>query len=92
MANVGDRLFNVGKYPFGILDELGPGLGKADLPGCSEKQPGTKFMFQSRNPFRKSGLAKSQTFACASKVKFFRHGDEAFQLSDVQYVLLCGST
>ena len=89
VTNIGNRLFDIGKDPFGILDELRPGLGKADLPGRSEKQPGPEIVFQGGHPFRQSGLAQPQTFACASEVKFFRDCDEAFQLSDVQSVPLC---
>tara|TARA_B110000037_G_scaffold128746_1_gene146279 strand:- start:2667 stop:2936 length:270 start_codon:yes stop_codon:yes gene_type:complete len=88
VANIGDRPFNIGKDPFGILDELRSGLGQADLPGRSEKQPGTQFVFQRGDPFRESGLAQSKAFACSSEVKFFSDGNEAFQLSDVQSVTL----
>jgi hypothetical protein len=86
VANVGDRPFDIGKYPIGVLDKLRSGLGQANLTGRSEKQSHTKFMFQRRNPFRQGRLAQPQPFACAPEVKFFRDGDEAFQLSDVQSV------
>ena len=89
MAHICDRPVYIAKDPFGILKKLGSGLGQADLPGRSEKQLGTKLMLQCRNPFRESGLAKSQAFACSSEVKFFGDGDEALQLSDVQSVTLC---
>ena len=89
VAHIGDRLFDIGKNPFCVLDELRPSLGQADLPGRPEKQSCAKFVFQRRDPFRQSGLAQPQAFACSSEVQFFRDSDEAFQLSDVQSVTLC---
>ena len=70
MTHIGDRLFDISKDPFGILDELRPGLRQADLPGRSEKQPGTKFMFQRRDPFRQGGLAQP----CPRDLALFRAG------------------
>ena len=69
------------------LEELRPG-GQADLPRRSKKQTGTDFVLQSRDPFRKSRLAQRKPFACSSEVKFFGDRDEAFQLSNVQFVTL----
>ena len=84
VTNIGDRFFDIGEDPFGIHDEFRPGLGQADLPGCSEKQSGAKVLFQRRDPFRQGGLAKPQSLARAPEVKLLCDGDKAFQLPDVQ--------